>query len=67
MKTIITGFKCDNCEEKIEIKEGESFPYKSKWVYLYNLQVKIPNVKEYRDKHFCCRKCLCTWLMINIG
>jgi len=76
MKEIIelTNFKCDYCEKVIG--HQKDFPYKQGWKYLHLIQYKDGTLsktdpkkvicKSLNDKHFCCLKCLLSFLQNEI-
>lgn len=64
MKQNKTIFTCDQCSKKTEIKSNQSYPYFSGWNYIYNLEFKLTPKETYvKDKHFCCKDCLKTYLI----
>ena len=67
MKTEI--FKCDKegCGNSIEKEMKKGYPYNKGWTYIFNLELKVPEIRnnnflengkriKIRDKHFCNEK-----------
>jgi hypothetical protein len=55
----LQAFKCDNCGKE-SIPKQIGFCYEQKWVYLYNVNIKLNEncTFEIKDKHFCCPNCM---------
>ena len=56
-----TKYTCDgeNCKQEAITNDGK-YPYGNGWAFLYNINFKTDhkNIHEYKDKHFCCPKCM---------
>jgi hypothetical protein len=57
MKQEMVKYICDNCGKELI---SSQFPYEKGWAYLYALNYKLESnqIHEFKDKHFCCPKCL---------
>jgi len=67
-KLIRVNFKCDECgndsgfrpqPDSADFKGVHPYPYEKKWLYVYEMKVKLGRVRiEILDGHFCSEACL---------
>ena len=67
MKKQYTEFICDECKKEKLVEEKYGFPYIDNWFYLHNFNFKSftkidINITEKREKHFCSKNCMLSYI-----